>query len=729
MTKKIIQITLIIAAISIIVYVYFNISSDKENIGDPFLLITPRTSIVMEITDMSGLDDFQPILQAISQSSNEVGGVSFNPTSEWHSIILKIDSLRANSDLWFKTLSKSPLVMSSNEQGRGDAWQVLIGLGNLSSSEISSMMELWQTQESKRDFKNQEIHECADMQWVVLNQCLVIASISSMLEDAVIHASNKQSNHETQLLNNVRQISSRDIPVHYYIAESKTAWLQLDPIWIGGQAVLSGYRMTSDESTNSLSLASNGHSTGIQNVLPVNTSYVDCYSYNDFESGWRMHEEYFAGSEKSRFWSQAWQDLGDSCQCDLNASMVNWRSGEWGTAVITLSDSSTAEVAYFGIKDTTDIIPLLQPALDHSPDKASGIYKIKYPQLFERNQPEGILIEHNYVMQHNGYVFAATTPGDLRAIINSGVHLSDDACFSLISIPLNKSTGRFVFRKDFYAAPVPQILRQMLAGFTCVAMESESAENNRILLTLSLPVQRPEINSASTEQNSSPNTVAAAKDIVQGPWTVTNHKTGGKEEAIVNKAFELCLIGENGDFLWKKSIGSRVLGNVVQIDALNNGKLQLAFTTESAIHIVDRNGNDLKGFPYKNKESISSPLLVADYENNKKYRLIFASSDGSIVNLNTTGTVTEGWKNPVENAVINQVTHFKTGNEDLLMAVSVTGKISLYKRNGELKQKTEMVLEGYDGGPIQIQSGQKLSDCKITFTNKNSEKKTLQLTD
>jgi hypothetical protein len=284
-----------------------------------------------------------------------------------------------------------------------------------------------------------------------------------------------------------------------------------------------------------------------------------------------------------------------------------------------------------------------------------------------------------------------------------------------------------VFRKDFYAAPIPQILRQMLAGFSCISIASERTQNERVLLNLSLPVTKSDYNSTATEPATEASTNDVQEDILQGPWSVINHKTGGKEEVMINKLDELCLIGEDGKVIWKKKIAVPVLGSVVQIDALNNGKLQLAFTTESALYVIDRNGNDLAGFPFQPKLPITSPLLVADYDNNKRYRMIFATEDGSILNLNTSGKTTDGWKNPSENAVINQVQHLKTGNEDVLITLSATGKIGLYKRNGEVKDKTNSILDGYDGGPIELQNGSNLGECKIAFTNKKGEKKTVQL--
>jgi hypothetical protein len=258
-------------------------------------------------------------------------------------------------------------------------------------------------------------------------------------------------------------------------------------------------------------------------------------------------------------------------------------------------------------------------------------------------------------------------------------------------------------------------------------MTSESGQNNRTLIYLSLPIVRAAGDEA-TPQSPEPATANdKPSDIAQGPWSVINHKTGGKEEVFVNPNNELCLVGEDGNTLWKKNIGSRILGKVQQIDALNNGKLQLVFTNETSLNLIDRNGNDVAGFPVTSESAITSPLLVADYDNNKKYRMIFAKADGSIANINSIGKTTEGWKNPSANGVIKQILHVKTGNEDALVTVSATGMIGIYKRNGEEKQKTTTVLEGYDGGEVELKTGASLGECKIKYTNKSGDSKTLQL--
>jgi hypothetical protein len=53
----------------------------------------------------------------------------------------------------------------------------------------------------------------------------------------------------------------------------------------------------------------------------------------------------------------------------------------------------------------------------------------------------------------------------------------------------------------------------------------------------------------------------------------------------------------DGKLLWKKQLEAKISGSIHEVDVYRNRKLQLAFTTETAFHILDRNGNHVDGFP------------------------------------------------------------------------------------------------------------------------------------
>jgi hypothetical protein len=167
-----------------------------------------------------------------------------------------------------------------------------------------------------------------------------------------------------------------------------------------------------------------------------------------------------------------------------------------------------------------------------------------------------------------------------------------------------------------------------------------------------------------------------------------------------------------------------VLGDVVQIDALKNNKLQYAFTTSSGLFIVDRNGNYLNGFPYYPKPPTTSGLLAADYDNTKKYRLIFAIGDDMLINLGVDGKPTSGWKYQPKNmgSPVVAVKTAKIGSDDVLFAVAANGAIQLLKRTGEVKASSSTILENYDGGAVSIVPGADLNSTAIVYSTASGER-------
>ena len=106
----------------------------------------------------------------------------------------------------------------------------------------------------------------------------------------------------------------------------------------------------------------------------------------------------------------------------------------------------------------------------------------------------------------------------------------------------------------------------------------------------------------------------------------------------------LYLADLQGEILWKKKIDNAVIGNISQVDYYNNKKLQFLMLTDSLIYLIDRNGNDVEGFPIAHNAGQNlSNLAVIDYDNSKRYRYLLEDMFGNISLTDKKGLVLEGW--------------------------------------------------------------------------------------
>src|SRR5690606_26902777 len=82
-------------------------------------------------------------------------------------------------------------------------------------------------------------------------------------------------------------------------------------------------------------------------------------------------------------------------------------------------------------------------------------------------------------------------------------------------------------------------------------------------------------------------------EIVTPPQFGKNHRTNKDEIIVQDRDNNLYLISTDGKVIWKNQLSGRIQGRVEQVDMYKNGRLQLAFTTDNQIMIVDRNGKEV----------------------------------------------------------------------------------------------------------------------------------------
>ena len=171
----------------------------------------------------------------------------------------------------------------------------------------------------------------------------------------------------------------------------------------------------------------------------------------------------------------------------------------------------------------------------------------------------------------------------------------------------------------------------------------------------------------------------------QVPQQVINHKTGGKEILIQDDANHLYQINNLGKINWKKKLSEKIKGKIVQIDFFKNEKLQYLFNTENFLHLIDRNGNELDGYPLKFPSKATASISTFDYESNKDYRVIVPCENKKIYNYKLQdSSLTEGFNFPdLESACNLPVQHLRIGSKDYLLAIDYNGKIYLTNRKGE----------------------------------------------
>ncbi|MDO5607204.1 MAG: hypothetical protein Q4G08_01995 [Capnocytophaga sp.] len=187
-------------------------------------------------------------------------------------------------------------------------------------------------------------------------------------------------------------------------------------------------------------------------------------------------------------------------------------------------------------------------------------------------------------------------------------------------------------------------------------------------------------------------------NIITPPTIVLNHRSKRKEVVIQDENFDLHLIGNNGSLLWKKKLDGKIQSPIYQVDLFKNGYLQMAFTTENSLWVVDRNGKNVAPFPKKYKSPIT-PLEVTDYEGNLDYRFLFAENQ-KLHLLDKKGIEVGGFAHRTTEGTPHYTPkHFRTQQKDYLIYTNTDGALKILHRNGETRIPVQKKYDFSDNPP------------------------------
>lgn len=222
--------------------------------------------------------------------------------------------------------------------------------------------------------------------------------------------------------------------------------------------------------------------------------------------------------------------------------------------------------------------------------------------------------------------------------------------------------------------------------------------------------------------------------ICMKPQIVINHNTQAREIFVQDFTHNIYLINEVGRVLWKRPLGEKIEGEVHQIDIYKNGKLQLLFNTRSWLYLVDRNGNNVEGFPVKLRSPATNAVAIFDYDNNRNYRFFIAGEDQRIYAYDSKGNIVPGWNfDKSEKPVTQPIRHFRIDTRDYIV-FSDENRIYILDRKGDTRVKVSDYFTIPNTASITLEKGAKprfvtvdvLGDVKYIYLDGKVESKSIQ---
>jgi hypothetical protein len=168
------------------------------------------------------------------------------------------------------------------------------------------------------------------------------------------------------------------------------------------------------------------------------------------------------------------------------------------------------------------------------------------------------------------------------------------------------------------------------------------------------------------------------------PSLVRNYLARQNEVMVQDSSYNVHMIDVSGRPRWTVPAGDRIVAGVGELDYLRNGKIQFLFCTPGRLHLVDRLGKYVKGFPLDIPMRNPRWMSIVDYDNNRKYRILLADDHGDVLLVDKEGKPLSGWSpKSIGRRFTDAPAFYRLGGRDCFLAVTVDGDIHLFNRRGE----------------------------------------------
>lgn len=215
-------------------------------------------------------------------------------------------------------------------------------------------------------------------------------------------------------------------------------------------------------------------------------------------------------------------------------------------------------------------------------------------------------------------------------------------------------------------------------------------------------------------------TYKADTTINSSCYLFKNHLTRDNELSFQTVDNALYLIRSTGQLIWKKKLNERLQSPIYVVDAFKKNKFQLLFNTANYIHLIDRNGNYVKGYPIKLPAKATNALSLVYYEGKTDERLFIACANNTIYNYSIWGIQQEGFRPFKTDHTVNlPINYCRVGASDYLITADNQGKLYAFSRKGDgrIDFKNKMIEQADE---FELVRGNALQNTYILYVDRKN---------
>ena len=477
--------------------------------------------------------------------------------------------------------------------------------------------------------------------------------------------------------------------------------------------VANGFSAINNSATNFTDVLASQSSEKISiiDIIPENTSFLFTIGFDNAKRLFDKKNKILQQQLNFRNWNKHRKLIQDSNNVDYN-EFINELHGEAGIFNTSSTQSDQQQYTFFKSKNSITASSLMQGLITEN--KSYTEYTINtladanitaklFGGLFNTNAPYFTIIDDYFIFGISvaSLEYLIDNYTSRNTLVNSQQFSNYDNYFS------SKSNLFFYINPGEIATTLKNKLQNSykkkfnfnadsIARFTAFSLQM-TTKKDLLLNNINLFYDN-DFNQAIKEEWFK----QLDTNISMQPQFVYNHFTKEKMIVVQNDDDKIFAINSKGEQMWSLQIESKILGRISSIDAYKNNKYQCLFNTASQLYLIDRNGENVEGFPKLLPGTTTIGHALFDYNNTKKYRIIIVGENNNIYNLDKKGEIVKGWKYKKNSNRIKQSPHhFTIGTNDYILVECNNSGAQLLAINGSKRASFEHGIQ-FNDNPIQI---------------------------
>ena len=474
-----------------------------------------------------------------------------------------------------------------------------------------------------------------------------------------------------------------------------------------------GFNLFSDKNYTSLIKDQLPASNNITKIIPNSTSLLLTIGYNNSTDLYEKKNSLLQQNNQLWSWNKNRNLIKETYNLDYN-DFIKELEGETGTFSTSLTQNEKQSYTFFKSKNPIIAISQLQGLITKTKEYSDySISQISDPNITANLFGDIFLNNNPFFTIIDDYFIFGTTMSSIEYIIDNYKRkntLDNNKYFDDYKYYLSKKSNIL-----FYVNP-ENITQSFIQDLKKPYKESIKYMSDSIAKLTAFSIQM------NTKKELLLNNITllydeSYKESIKEKWIkeldtlinmkpqfVENHSTKEKFIIIQDKNNKIVAINNLGQELWDIQLNSPILNNISVLDVYNNNKFQYLFNTKDQVHIIDRNGENVDGFPISLKTDFKFGHALFDYRENKRYRILLVGKDNNIYNLDKKGKKVKGWKYIKDNIEITSYPkYFSIKDKDYILIDKNNANTKLLAINGSERLSYEEIQE-FNANPVQFDS-------------------------